>query len=56
MAISTIKKKLLAECKELGLNVDTSLSSTEIQKKIDEFKEKNKKPAEQKPSQRRGEY
>ena len=50
------KKALIKEGKELGLNLEISMSLYELEHRVAEAKEKqNEKPKTQ-PSQRRGEY
>ena len=55
-AMSDHKKELLNEAKNLGLNVEASMSEYELEHRIDEEKEKNKKPAAKQPSSKHGEY
>ena len=50
------KKALIKEGKELGLNLELSMSLYELEHRIAEAKEKHKEEPKKQPSQRRGEY
>ena len=50
------KKALIKEGKELGLNLEISMSLYELEHRIAEAKEKQKEEPKTQPSQRRGEY
>ena len=50
------KKALIKEGKELGLNLEISMSLYELEHRIAEAKEKQKEKPKTQPSQRRGEY
>ncbi len=50
------KKKLIKEGKELGLNLDESMSIYELEHRIAEAKEATKKKPEIQSSKKRGEY
>ena len=50
------KKALIKEGKELGLNLELSMSLYELEHRIAEAKEKQKAKPKKQPSQRRGEY
>ena len=50
------KKALIKEGKELGLNLEISMSLYELEHRIAEAKEKQKEEPKAQPSQRRGEY
>ena len=50
------KKALIKEGKELGLNLEISLSLYELEHRVAEAKEKQKEKPKTQPSQRRGEY
>ena len=50
------KKALIKEGKELGLNLEISMSLYELEHCIAEAKEKQKEEPKTQPSQRRGEY
>ena len=50
------KKALIKEGKELGLNLEISMSLYELEHRISEAKEKQKEEPKTQPSQRRGEY
>ena len=50
------KKALIKEGKELGLNLELSMSLYELEHRIAEVKEKQKEKPKKQPSQRRGEY
>ena len=50
------KKALIKEGKELGLNLELSMSLYELEHRIAEVKEKQKEEPKKQPSQRRGEY
>ena len=50
------KKALIKEGKELGLNLEISMSLYELEHRIAEAKEKQKEEPKKQPSQRRGEY
>ena len=50
------KKALIKEGKELGLNLEISMSLYELEHRIAEAKEKQKEEPKIQPSQRRGEY
>ena len=50
------KKGLIKEGKELGLNLEMSMSVYEMEHRIAEAKDKKKEEPKKQPSQRRGEY
>lgn len=50
------KKALIKEGKELGLNLELSMSLYELEHRIAEAKEKQKEKPKKQLSQRRGEY
>ena len=50
------KKALIKEGKELGLNLELSMSLYELEHRIAEAKENQKEKPKKQPSQRRGEY
>ena len=50
------KKELIAEGKELGLNLEKSMSIYELEHRIAEEKERQKPEPKPQPSPRRGEY
>lgn len=50
------KEKLIAEGKELGLNLEKSMSIYELEHRIAEEKERQKPEPKPQPSPRRGEY
>lgn len=50
------KKALIAEGKELGLNLEMSMSLYELEHRVSEAKEGKKEPPKQQPSPRRGEH
>lgn len=50
------KKALIKEGKELGLNLELSMSLYELEHRVTEAKEKQKEEPKKQPSQRRGEY
>ena len=50
------KEKLIAEGKELGLNLEKSMSIYELENRIAEEKERQKPEPKPQPSPRRGEY
>ena len=50
------KEKLIAEGKELGLNLEKSMSIYELEHRIAEEKERQKFEPKPQPSPRRGEY
>lgn len=50
------KKALIKEGKELGLNLELSMSLYELEHLIAEAKENQKEEPKKQPSQRRGEY
>ena len=50
------KKALIKEGKELGLNLELSMSLYELEHRIAETKENQKEEPKKQPSQRRGEY
>lgn len=50
------KKALIKEGKELGLNLEISMSLYELEHRVAEAKEKQKEKPKTQPSQRRGEY
>lgn len=50
------KKALIKEGKELGLNLEPSMSLYELEHRVAEAKEKQKEEPKKQPSQRRGEY
>ena len=50
------KEKLIAEGKELGLNLEKSMSIYELEQRIAEEKERQKPEPKPQPSPRRGEY
>ena len=50
------KDKLIAEGKELGLNLEKSMSIYELEHRIAEEKAKQKPAPKPQPSPRRGEY
>ena len=50
------KKELIKEGKELGLNLEMSMSLYEIEHRVAEAKESKKQPPKTQPSQRRGEH
>lgn len=50
------KKALIKEGKELGLNLELSMSLYELEHRIAEAKEKQKEKPKKQSSQRRGEY
>ena len=50
------KKALIKEGKELGLNLELSMSLYELEHRIAAAKEKQKEEPKKQPSQRRGEY
>ena len=50
------KEKLIAEGKELGLNLEKSMSIYELEHRIAEEKERQKPEPKSQPSPRRGEY
>ena len=50
------KKALIKEGKELGLNLELSMSLYELEHRIAEVKENQKEEPKKQPSQRRGEY
>ena len=50
------KKALIKEGKELGLNLELSMSLYELEHRIAGAKENQKEEPKKQPSQRRGEY
>lgn len=50
------KEKLIVEGKELGLNLEKSMSIYELEHRIAEEKERQKPEPKPQPSPRRGEY
>ena len=50
------KEKLIVEGKELGLNLEKSMSIYELEHRIAEEKERQKSEPKSQPSPRRGEY
>ena len=50
------KKALIKEGKELGLNLELSMSLYELEHRVAEVKENQKEEPKKQPSQRRGEY
>jgi hypothetical protein len=50
------KKALIAEGKELGLNLEMSMSLYELEHRIAEAKDDKKAPPKQQPSKVRGEH
>ena len=50
------KKALIKEGKDLGLNLEISMSLYELEQRVAEAKEKQKEEPKKQPSQRRGEY
>ena len=50
------KEKLIAEGKELGLNLEKSMSIYELEHRIAEEKERQKPEPKPQPAPRRGEY
>lgn len=50
------KEKLIAEGKELGLNLEKSMSIYELEHRIAEEKERQKPEPKPQPSPKRGEY